>query len=945
MAEKIILAQLDLDVQGLIKSSADCRQAIAQLKAELQALKDAGEASSSQFRQTQETLQKLLTALDAQTKALTAHVNKNKELADSQKTLVKTAQASAGAFEELSRAMDGSATAMDSLEGTADGIAGSLAGANAAIRENNALLAESSTSAQQQVTTFNDYKEQVRESLDNINLFNGGLGGFISRAQEAGGTGPLVAKAFSRMAEGIGGMTKSAMAFIATPLGAIIAALAAVLSPVIKFLTGTEEGMDRITAVTRPLQSVFHALMTVFQNVGKFLVDAFTKPQESMTALYEFVKQNLINRFTAFGEILEGIMTLDFKKIGNGVLQAATGVEDVIGKAQNAAKATGDFFDEAWKRGQKIDTLQKQLDKSQADYTKRTAELGRELDAQNTIADDTNKSFGEREAAALKAIETAKAQNKLMKERLGQEAELLKLKLEQDGLTSKEKAEIEELVQKQKEAIAQGIEMEKAGQEKVATIRKEQRDKEEAARQKALDDALTKQKQELDLFIAQGNEKAKTLKERLKLEEYIAQKSLDLLKAELNAKKITELQYQKAQLDIKAALSQKIVDINVEQSRALLELELQNSKSVLEGQEKLTQELLDEEQVRLKTIMNKKLDLLAEEKGLIRESIDNSTSALKTLTSAELEYLQAKAQLNEEFERQKLENDKAFLAGQDQEKAEKKLIDVALAQTEYDEKLVLEQQRHEAELERLNEWKEQGLITEAQYQEHLQSLEEETAKNKQRLALQNAQTQLGTLQNVANALGEAFGQSKEMAIAQATMNAGQAILSIWAGSITGNPLTDSIIKGVLTATTAVKTAKQIKEIKSAKKPKPPKFEQGGLMSVGGNRHSAGGTLFSGSDGTAFEAEQGELIGVMNRNAARHFMAFNNAFPSGGTTAPNYFANGGIVSREMAQQQINMDELAAKIAQANASLPPPVVAVQDIITEGNSYVRVREGANF
>ena len=93
------------------------------------------------------------------------------------------------------------------------------------------------------------------------------------------------------------------------------------------------------------------------------------------------------------------------------------------------------------------------------------------------------------------------------------------------------------------------------------------------------------------------------------------------------------------------------------------------------------------------------------------------------------------------------------------------------------------------------------------------------------------------------------------------------------------------------------------------------------------------------------AERGEVIGVMNRNAARHFMAFNNAFPSGGVTAPNYFANGGIVSREMAQQQINMDELAAKIAQANASLPPPVVAVQDIVTEGNSYVRVRDGANF
>jgi hypothetical protein len=47
---------------------------------------------------------------------------------------------------------------------------------------------------------------------------------------------------------------------------------------------------------------------------------------------------------------------------------------------------------------------------------------------------------------------------------------------------------------------------------------------------------------------------------------------------------------------------------------------------------------------------------------------------------------------------------------------------------------------------------------------------------------------------------------------------------------------------------------------------------------------------------------------MNRNAARHFMAFNNAFPAWGSSAPNYFfANGGIVSREIAQQQLNVDE--------------------------------------
>lgn len=137
----------------------------------------------------------------------------------------------------------------------------------------------------------------------------------------------------------------------------------------------------------------------------------------------------------------------------------------------------------------------------------------------------------------------------------------------------------------------------------------------------------------------------------------------------------------------------------------------------------------------------------------------------------------------------------------------------------------------------------------------------------------------------------------------------------------------------------------MRNVAKIKGSKEPKFEQGGLVEIGGNRHNAGGTLFTGTDGTRFEAEQGELIGVMNRNAARHFMAFNNSFPTGGTSASNYFANGGIVSRAMATPGFNTDELAAKIADANRNIPAPVVSVQDIITEGDSYVKVRQGANF
>ncbi|PZR24437.1 MAG: hypothetical protein DI539_00225 [Flavobacterium psychrophilum] len=190
-------------------------------------------------------------------------------------------------------------------------------------------------------------------------------------------------------------------------------------------------------------------------------------------------------------------------------------------------------------------------------------------------------------------------------------------------------------------------------------------------------------------------------------------------------------------------------------------------------------------------------------------------------------------------------------------------------------------------------------------------------------------------------MGKESAAGKAMAVAQATIDTYKSATAAYS-AMTGIPIVGPALGAVAAAAAVAAGVANVKKITSTK---PPKAEKGALFSIGGQRHSAGGTLFTGADGTQFEAEQGELIGVMNRNAARHFMAFNNAFPSGGASAPNYFAGGGIVSREIAQQNLNTDELALKIAEANRNLPPPVVAVQDIVSEGNSYVRVRDSANF
>lgn len=941
-----------MDTQALVDSMQKTTKQIEQLKEQQEKLSRKGKEGTEQFQANEAALKSLTTAQRLQTTALAAQTTEDGRLI-SVKKAVKDAVNDVNNSENDYVANNKRLIELKKqLNSNDEDYEKRLAKINGKLLENNNWLEENGSAHAKLVTTMNDYKQQVADSFNEINIFNGGLSGFISRAQEAGGVGPLVKGAFEGVGSGIMGMTKSAMAFMATPLGAALTVISALLSPIIDYLTNTEEGIDKVTAITRPLQEVFSALSGVFQDIGKFLTDAFTSPKKSMEDLYAFVKQNLINRFTAFGTILEGIMTMDFKKISNGVLQAATGVEDVIGKTQKAAQATGTFFDEAYKRGQQIDTLQKQLDKSQADYTTQMGSLTNQLDTQKKIADDTNLSYGEREKAAQKAIEIAKQQNKLALDRMDTEIKLTKLKMGDGELDSKQKQEIAELQIKRNEAAANYKESEKGLHDKLDDIRQDATDKEMKRRQKLMDDALEKQRQTLALYEAENKGSNKTLDEAIAYEKEIAKQSLDILKNQLRLKKISVLEYSAAIKDIEAIQLQNTLQLQIDNGKALLDMELAKGKSLLANGEEITEELLILEKNRLEKEKQLKLNQLALERGISKDKMNMSEEEARVAGTAAINYYNERLKIELEYagrladaENFKKNQEDALNAVEKQEALDKAALDYENNTTEYQKKIDLEDTRKQEEAAKYQQWLDDKIITEAEHTEYSKALDEESAKNKQRLALQNAQTQLGSMQSVANALTEAFGQSKELAIAQATMNAGQAILSIWSGTITGNPIVDTVLKGALTASTAVKTAKQIKEIQSAKKPKSPKLEKGGLMSIGGSRHSGGGTLFTGADGTRFEAEQGELIGVMNRNAARHFMAFNNAFPAGSAAAPNYFAGGGIVSREIAQQSLNTDELALKIAQANKSLPPPVVAVQDIVTQGNDYVRIRDAANF
>jgi hypothetical protein len=106
-----------------------------------------------------------------------------------------------------------------------------------------------------------------------------------------------------------------------------------------------------------------------------------------------------------------------------------------------------------------------------------------------------------------------------------------------------------------------------------------------------------------------------------------------------------------------------------------------------------------------------------------------------------------------------------------------------------------------------------------------------------------------------------------------------------------------------------------------------KFAEGGLI-AGGRPHSQGGTKFVGSDGSAFEAEQGEYIAVVNKHDtprlrqlsdinSRHGRSFY------GQPAGSYFATGGIFQPNQNIGSGNQEALIRAMVSQIGSIPVEV----------------------
>jgi hypothetical protein len=931
MAQKITIAQLDIDADALIKSASETKKQIQDLASVQSELKKSGEESTEAYVKNEAQLKALQATYREQQSVVQQLVTTNGTLLTSQEALdvamnkeVKTVAEASASNKELIKLRN-------QVDATTEEGAKTIAEINAKIDENTNFIRNNGSAMEQQRMNIGNYSDAIQEAAGNINPLNGGLQGFIARSSEAGGAGNLLATSFKALIQGVIGLTKASLQFIMTPVGAVITAI--------------------VVAVT--------ILYNVFKGFTP-IVDKVEQVMAGVSAAINVVKNAVIGLITgakSLGDV--------FSNLGGSMRDAANAAAELKKAQQDLEDAMEEQEVASAKNRNEINRLLIQS----RDRTKSEEERIKLLDQASKLEEQ---DFAQRKKNADEAVRQAQEQIRIKAELTDEEFKALqKQGLAFKQYTEKKTTDNDEMYDKLKESLLKQTDLEgeainfqeklinnrnklieksekeaeKAEQDRQKRIADAQayNEKQEQKRQKQLDDIANQLKAELDLYLSVQGARAKTLEQEIALANEASKKKMAIAEAEFNASEKTEadkLALQTAQNNIRLEL----VNANLETAKKFaqsdFEVFMANNKSKLEGVKMLTVELVNEEEKRLELVRDERENLLAFELQTNQEVINAKIANNEVLTLADQQYLVQKKAIEDETAKQIQANKDALDAVAREQKLAQLQADrdlaLANAQSQWELEQVQADQQYEIELEKLREQLSKRQIT----QEQFNQLEVVANERKNQLIyqsnLKNLQANLQGFQQLGSGMQALFGESKALSYAMALLNGAQAITSIlaqWPKFDGGFAMTAALVSAGLT------TAAQLKQISNTK------LETGGIVEIGGKRHSQGGTKFYGEDGTTFEAEAGEGIGVLSRSAFSKFMEFNNAHTRSGNSSPSFMAGGGIITRGVQSQNMNEDIILNNTIRAIQAMPAPVVTVEDINYKMNEVAMVEVNTNF
>lgn len=300
-------------------------------------------------------------------------------------------------------------------------------------------------------SSVGNYTQSIISAVDSSGLFakaQAALATVQTVVTAATGTATIATKSFGS-------------ALIATGIGAIII----LFGSLIAFLTRAQEGMDLVTKSTAGLGTFVAVIFDAFTKLGKQLIDT------------------IVPTFDGLGDIISGIIELDFDKVKKGV----NGIGEAIGKVEpinllNVAGAAGKASAEAFKlTGQLQDVV-----RAEKALGLETAQSRAQIESLKKAGDDITKSTAERLAATQKATDIELAQEA---KRINLQKDRVRILKEQNELSSSTDEDINKVIEAEIELanIRQGsATIQTELQNKLNSLNKESEDKRTAANTAAL---------------------------------------------------------------------------------------------------------------------------------------------------------------------------------------------------------------------------------------------------------------------------------------------------------------------------------------------------------------------------------------------------------------------------------------------------------------------------
>lgn len=259
----------------------------------------------------------------------------------------------------LRRSIENDIKLNQAAEGSMDHMAQALGRMRAAYRSLNAEERNSTfgksllKSIQELDTEIKKLDASIGNHQRNVGNYSSALDNLSSAMDSALDAASALPGPIGAAASGIKTLTKVSLAFIATPVGAALAAIVAALAVLSSWFTRTEEGQNALNVASAYFKQTLDSILDVVDDVGEWLFNAFTKPKEALQDLSDFLEDQVMVRLKALGKAGEAIMKIfsgDYKQgfvdLGNAWLEHITGIED-------AGKKALKFVDENNEKAQK----------------------------------------------------------------------------------------------------------------------------------------------------------------------------------------------------------------------------------------------------------------------------------------------------------------------------------------------------------------------------------------------------------------------------------------------------------------------------------------------------------------------------------------------------------------------------------------------------------------